>query len=560
MRDASTPALVLVLGVASAPAFGALPAGFLPSDPLGALALVLFVLAAWVAVVLPSVEGAGPARALEAFAVGAPFVAALVAATPGGAPLPIPALLAALAVGALAAALGDPWRVRLGAIAASALAAPALVAGLGVAAPSAGLRPTAAPVETTSPGEAVRAEDLVPAAWRGDDGAATRRAGALARTPSAGPAREGRPPLDAAYTPVPPEARAALPVAGPVVLVVGSGPLDLRSSSGSRGEPAVVTTTAFPRRALDLDAIDALVFLAADGDLDADSADAVASFARRGGLLVGPMHPATWPEALARRLGAAVVVEAPGVDGARQLGAGRVARAAGAADVLDLLAAGFSDPRVGTVFDRATASPTAPPEFPRWKDDPAARRDALPLLVLFGVVVSVAGLLRGAKRAAGVALLSGLAVFGARVSAAPAEDALVTPFLLDIGGLGGRRVEGLHVEAGPRGFVVPRGARSDAGLRALGFLVRRVDGDLRLVLPAGQGGWIVEESVARGEAEGAEPAERVPTWAERLLRWSGGGSEGSRVAAGEGPYGGPRPGGLGEGRRAWIAVLSPKRP
>jgi hypothetical protein len=145
-----------------------------------------------------------------------------------------------------------------------------------------------------------------------------------------------------------------------------------------------------------------------------------------------------------------------------------------------------------------------------------------------------------------VAGVSALAVLGAGAlepdPAPPALDAI----RLEVGGAGGRRVEGLRVAAGPAGWIQAEGSAvvgARDGLRLLGF--RRVAGAPdRLALPPGATGWIVEESVGADPASGLEAVRRVPGWARDLLAWRGLEPADARMRAGRAGYAGPRLSGL----------------
>jgi hypothetical protein len=563
--DLGTPVFALLLAALAASAASAFPLPVGPRTPEGLVAATSFALAAWVAVVVPALPSARPARVLEAACVAAPFLVLGARASASGADLPWPGLMGALAIGTLGASLGGPLRARVATLGACALAAPLVLASAGADA-GAGARAfprPAAPSRAAArslPGDAVDPRDLVPAPWRAgasrDAGPAPLRVGALARTPPAPEWPAGAPPLaDAAYRPVPREAD-ALPAATPVVRVWAPG------TSLRRGRVHFAFGTERPAGPLDLDACDA-AFLPSDaaGD-DASFADALASFARRGGVLIGTAHPEDFSPALARRLGAAGEPGPAGPAGMRPFGLGRVARAAGEADVLPILEAATLRPRWGTAFDRAASPPPAPAAFARWADDPGSRRGGTLLLGAFALAAGAASvLLRGARGVAGVAGLAALAVAGVVATVRAPAGAALEPFVLDLGGAGGRRVEGVFVAAGPGGWVAPPGLASEGGLRALGFEVRRIDGRMRLVLGPGGEGWIVEEALATGVAAGTAPVASPPAWAASLLV-EGAEREGDpavRFAAGTTPYEGPLADGPAAGRRARGVLATPGR-
>jgi hypothetical protein len=554
-REAGTPVLLaLLLAIASAPLLGTVR-GWLPATPSGSLALLGFAVGAWAAVVVPALRGAPAVRALECLVVALPFAVALRGADPGASLDAVPGVLAAVAAGAVASSLPAPWRGRAAALAAMLLAAPSLAAGIGVETPRSFPRPVEAALPAGPPGEALAEADLVPTAWRVGAGVPpSLRAGALARTPRPASWTGTPSPFSGAtWSPVPEAAATTLPAGKPALRVVGEGPFPASAAA------TVVVSATPPTHALDLDPFDVVAALGAADGLPTESADALASFARRGGLLVLPWH-GTVPEALARRLGPAGLSTERGAGGARPLGLGHVAKAGAEGDVEEMLAAGLQRPAVGTAFDRALAPPAAPDAFPRRPAAPAPRGSTFALLAMFAAAAAVATTLRRVARAATVVALSGLACVAAGAATEPEEPAVARPFLMDLGGPGGRRVEGVFVAAGPRGWAWDADLASSSGLRALGFRTRLVGGKARLVLGPRAEGFLVEESVASGGAPGTEPVEAPPAWTRGLVVGDAAALAGMRWRAGTAPYGGPRPPGIACPEEAWAVVGLPGRP
>ena len=558
MKDASTPVLAGL--VATLLAGLALPdlLGALPDEPAALAGALVTIAVAWGAVVVPALSRGRPIRVVEAALVLAPALLFAVRAAPGPLLLPWRPLVAAGAAGAWAASLGSVGRARAAACAAAVLVSLPVLAAAQVFVPPAGVVVTVSALEVADRAEEGRETDpraLVPRAWSEPDPARTLRVGSLARTPAVLPA--GTNPLAGArWIPVPEEALAALPAGGPIVRVVGAA-----AASSHVGETTVVGSPWRGELALDLDPYDAILLPGDTGD-DTASAESLATFVRRGGLLVRVGPVPAWPEALARRLGRGGALEAPGAQAARAVGDGHVAWVRAPDETAALLAAGLARPRASTAFDRALAAPRAPADFERPAPAPPSRRPVAALLGAVAAVMAVASAFaRGWMR---LAALTGLAALGALevVRLVPAESGPgLHAFRLEIGGPGGRRVEGLHVAAGPAGWSGLPGARPerDAGLRVLGFRILDTDSGPRLALPAGGEGWIVEEGVASGRTEGLLPVDRVPDWAVALLRRGAGGPEAFRAFAGTLPYDGPCPPGLPRPETARVVVLHPSR-
>ncbi len=356
-----------------------------------------------------------------------------------------------------------------------------------------------------------------------------RRTGRFARAPGLAAWPDGPPPGAAAtWIPVPDGAVADVPRGGAAVLVFGvrDAPA-IDGASSVRIEPLDVTD------ARDLDAFDVVVLGSADDD--ARRAAAVAGFARRGGLVVGPPVGRPWPTVLARRFGP----EAPsasGVAGAVGFGAGHLARADALRDVTDLIEAGLARPRLFTVFDGATSPPAAPRGAGRFVPDEGPVRDLVGFAAAATAVLGVvAAWLRRRRRLVALLVLAGLATAEAALLPAPPSAPAVEGFVLETGGAGGRRVEALFVAAGPRGFVGPAGpglASPDA-VRTLGFRVVRDADGLRLALAPHAEGWIVVERVGRGDTSGLDPTDEIPAWATALLGRTGRDPIGGRAFLGD---------------------------
>lgn len=558
-RDASTPCLLLLLAALAAPSAGLLLPSLGPATPEAFLALAATVAIAWVAVVLPSLSRPSPVRVLEAALAATPFVAyGMRAATVPAVP-PWAALSMAAAAGAIACALPAPWRSRIVVGCACLLGAALVAPGAGFALDASDL-PRVAADRAADPeplGDPIDARELLPAAFREADREVPRRPGSLARAPAnpAGPA--GRSPLSGArFVPVPAEAKASLPRVGPVVRAVGP------SDTVRHGAATFVISPTRPKDVLDLDPYDALFVPADLAAEDENLVATLASYTRRGGLLVLSTHPPAIPAPLARSLSVPATGPA-GPAGVAAVGLGRVARAAGEADVDALLAAGAWRPRWSTAFDRAISSPGAPSSFPRWRDDPSGRRATWSILVVFAVAGAFVAAFSGARRLLALLALSALSTASIAFLVPAPTRAAVEPFVIDLGGEGGRRVEGVFLSAGPRGYVVNETLSSRGGLRALGFDTVRVGGTPRLALPPGREGWIVEEGLATGRTEAAEMVGGLPPeWAGALLSEGPSRSTdpGWAFAAGSEPYRGPLSEGPAANRRARVCLGAPRGP
>jgi hypothetical protein len=514
-RDAATPvllAVLLLLAAAGSGAFG-----------------LAVALAAWLAVVTPSLSRARPLDAAVFAAVASPVLVAVARAEGPGALAPVTPLVAgALAAGLLGAAAGGAVRRAVAALGVAVLLLP-LLRGAGLPLPRV--------VEDAEVEVAFGDVVFVPPAVAGvseRDGGHLRRPGALAPTRGrAGPFDEG-----AGWRPVPPGSGWDVAAGAPAAFVVARGagvPLDAAG--------VVSTAGPVPARVIDLDPYDVLWVREATTADEAGTpaaAHVLASFARRGGLLVGPASPAEWPAALARRLGRAARGEVAGVEGARPFGAGRVARAGSERDVAALLHAGRHRPRVSTAFDRAISPP--PSTAGIGAGAPAGGRAPLALLGAFAAAVVAAGGLRGARRAVLRGSLSAVALLGVLAAVPPTAAVSAAPFRIDVAGTGGRRVEGLCLTAGPRGWVQDaRVPAVEGGLRFLGFRVVAREGSLRLSLRPGARGWIVEESTGEDPPPGLERAAALPDWAAPLVTLRDPAAQsGARVLAGRAPYAGPR--------------------
>lgn len=550
MRDTATPALLIALVALACLFAGALPAGPFPTSPAAFVDAACFLLAAWVAVVLPSVSGGTPLAVVESVLVAIPFLAFGARSAPSTPALPVAGLALAITVGLVATASPKLARRRIAILSACVLGLVPLLSSAGVRSVPPGVAAwVSGAAERSLPaaeGARVAAEDLLPDSWRSVEGALTRRPGALAPAPppsawsaiDAPVARSG-----SRWLAVPSEATASLPVRGPVVLVLGSP-----GFSSAAGDAVFVPSMAPPTHALDLDAFDAALLLPRSGvggaSEDPAVAEALASFARRGGLLIGPVHAAEWPLGLDRPLGEAGASVRRGIEGVEPFGVGRLARAQSSVDVLALVHEGLAQPRLWTAFDRAVIAPSSPLRWSGWEDDPASRTGTVPLLALFALAAAAAGLWRGARRGVSLALLTALACIGLGLVSSRPIGVRVQAFALDLGGAGGRRVEGLFLSAGPDGWVQEGPLRAAGGLRVLGFDVVRADGAGRLALPPGRDGWIVAESISLGANVGVPVVAEVPAWAATLLRRGDSNLSDLAYRAGRAPYRGPTVGGI----------------
>lgn len=559
-RDASAPTLAALLLLLCAGVVGLPAPALLPTSPEGYAAAAALVASAWCGVVVPSLRGASPGAVLASACAALPFLAFAEGSAVAALAWPVPALALASVGGVVAAALPPPARRRVTAVVACGIVLGPLLASLGgIPVPEGLLLPRAplSPGDVSAEGRPARPEERVPAAWRDGTRDAGRRVGALARASGAagaGARGDESTGIDAPFLAVPEGTPGALPRGGLVLRVLG-----LRPPLDRVGPFALLSGRGVPASPLDLDAVDA-VEISAGVDLDAREADVLARFVRRGGLLVGPLPPVPFPAALRRRLGGGAVPDAGGPAGAHVAGLGHVALADDQAGLEALAVARLAEPRLGTAFDRALVPPRGLLAFSLPTDDPPARRGALAILLPFVAAVILLAAVGGrghATRLALVALLAAGIALGVAERAAPAAGA---PFRVDLGGAGGRRVEGVVVSAGPAGLVLRGAASMDGGLRALGFQARVVNGRVRLTLPPGGRGVLVEEGEADGTAAGLTGTGDLPAWAQPWIDRGDATPGAFRLFTGGAPYRGPRPDGIRVGGDARCLVVLPGRP
>jgi hypothetical protein len=306
-----------------------------------------------------------------------------------------------------------------------------------------------------------------------------------------------------------------------------------------------------PTEPLLLETFDAVVILPSAWPPDAPDAaaqaDAMASFTRRGGLLIGPAPGRAWPPPLGQRLGTAGGASLGGTDGMRSFGLGRVVRAGSEAEIRDVLAAGVWRRGIGTVFDLATTPPSRAAPLAPWCDDPARRRMQGLLLLVYAFVA--AGLDRVLRSFPG-RILGGaapaLAVVVGLWWTSPADPGVRTHALaFDLGGGGGRRVEAVALAAGPAGWWGRLAFEGGGTVRLLGGRIGR-DGTVRI--GPGRTAWALRETVSGGDRRGFEPDAR----AAFLTSYLRGEPEPRRLFVGRGPPLGVH--GAGAGRlRPWTA-------
>ncbi|MCC7138181.1 MAG: hypothetical protein IT460_07100 [Planctomycetes bacterium] len=523
MREPAVPCLALCAAALLAPAALAQPLGPWPTAP-AAIAAALALLAAGAApIVLGATRHARPRTVLDALLVAAPAAYAVSRASP--APLVVPWAFVATAVALALVATAAAGRVRaVGVVAAAALVAalPAADAAGVLRVPTTLRAPTAplAFAAGVATGPAVERGALVPRAWRRVDPSSPRRVGCYARRPDDAAGSEGTPPgAEARFLAVPEGAAADLPRAG---TVVGAWSRALPEAG-----PAEVALALVPPRAddpRDLEAFD-VVWAGPDTPDDPRAAATVASFVRRGGVLWLTESPEHTPSSLRRALGAAWP-DAPGPAGARSLGAGRVVRVPDAAAVAAARAARLDRPWIATVLDRALEPPALPPALRPDAADPATGRAPLRTALLATLVLAwAAAALAGRRRTVTLAVLAAAAVGTLAVGPASPRAPAVAAFALEVGGVGGRRVEGVVVVAGPAGYLASTDPSAPAdALRVLGFRVVRDGASLRLSLPPGGEGWVVADAVAGLPPTDAERVTAPPGWADGLFERPGGAS------------------------------------
>lgn len=543
MRDASLTLFVLLL---LAVAVSASDAG--PVAVSTAAALVATGSAFQLLVTLPSLRTPRLRHVLGTTAAVAPFVWALERAARPGLAWPFASLGVVLGVSALALWSGPTLRRTLAGIAATALAFVPLIAGLSIAAAPEWLSVPTAPLST------VVVPILVPPTGQTRRAAprSAIRAGALVSRAVATDEGFDSDLIDAPFVGVPADVPGTVSPRALLVRMVAQV-----SRQSVDGAFVVVASPDLPKDARELDGTD-VVLIATPLAVDAEGARALASFVRRGGLLAGPLTPQSFGVELDRALGAAVPAET-GARGARSLGAGRVARVAGAAGLEELVAAGLTEPSFGTVFDRATTPPGAPSES---GESTAPRLSWRVLLLLGAFTLATIG---ASRMATGTGALAGLVLAGVAIAAlavletAP-PDARADAFVLDFGGAGGRRLEALRVVAGPEGFRTTTPLRSEGGLRVLGF---RFTWDARgraLALGPNAVGWIVEDLAGTAESTGLAVVANAPEWSLALLRRGGGRTPEVRMFGGDVPYRGQVPAGVARPAIARTLVIVPGRP
>jgi hypothetical protein len=259
---------------------------------------------------------------------------------------------------------------------------------------------------------------------------------------------------------------------------------------------------------LELLAFDAvLVREGAWGEDDPDArerAQAVAGYVRKGGLLIGPGPDHAWPPHLARSLRHAARGETAGPAGVRTFGLGRVVRAASQVDVLAALDARLWVPPVGTALVARNGPPAWLEGLARWRDRPSQRRTQGILLLVFVLVLAAfTRLLRAGPSQVLGTLLASAAVCAGLAWTSPLDPGFrVHGLVVDLGGPGGRRIEALLFDAGPRGYA---GRIRWSGGGVLGVQGARLAADGRLHVAPGRSAWVLRETEGReprpGEAE-----------------------------------------------------------
>ncbi len=494
-RDLALPVLLVLLAAPVLSATGLVPIGLLPSGPHGLLVFVLVLTALFALAVVPWLSGpdaAGPRRVLALVVAVAPFVVFGLAGTPS--PRDVLALPGAgwwvlLALATSVAALPRAWARRL-AVAVLVLLGGNLVLGHA-------------------------AREIVPGGWlapsvriRDARSTPTRPSDT---TPPVGPF-QGAPVVVAtsplASGPGPwlvPAPRGAREGPRPRVLLLG-GPAAPSVVEGLAATFVPAPEAPFPS-SLELDAFDAAVLLpGAWDDADPDGprwAEEVASFVRRGGLLVTTAGPEAMPVRLGALLGRAGASREVGPESARDFGLGRVVRAGSASDAIGILGEGGWRPRLSTAFDDgpSAARAAAAALSSAGARHPADHRAAGVLLLAYALVVGILDRLarRGLFR---VLVLAGPAVAASvgLLWIVPSGPGLaVTGVLLDLGGGGGRRVEAVLLEASSAGWQGEVHWRGGGIVRTLGL---DLDAGGRVELGPGERGWVVREQLATGVVPG----------------------------------------------------------
>lgn len=446
------PAMCLVLLALSLPATGVIDVAWLPAAPW-TLAPFVALAVAFVALGVAS-QGSHPlARVVGVAVVSAPFLVLAVRGAPAGphggsVPFVAPLLVV---VALVVAALPKAWRAPT---ASGALAYALLAHGLGpVGIPLLPERWLATAGVERGP-EIDRS--LLPEAYRG----LVRGRAARAQTP----------------------------------LGVGEGPWWVRAETGPEAtqRPLVAAWTASkPAEArtarwswLDADDLDALhvldlepadVVWIGEGAWPTGSRDtpqrvqAIAEFVRGGGTAVVVLPAgASLPDGLAD-----VLPRSGAADAELPFGLGRVVAFPTPQEAVDaLLGRHLWVAPIGTRLDGLPSPPRLPAALAPWEDVPADRQPAAAVLGLF--VLATLGFTWAARDPRAAALLVALAAAGASVAVAWVLPT-VSGFRLhaariDLGGVGGRRVEAVAIAAGPTGFLGPVRWGGDGYVRFVGGL------------------------------------------------------------------------------------------
>ncbi len=354
------------------------------------------------------------------------------------------------------------------------------------------------------------------------------------------------------------------PRGAPILRVAGAG-LDPepqrvpRSAAGATSQDLYVFQgTGDLRHAFDLGGAEILLVAPEAWEADARAiarAQAVAAFARQGGLVVGLGEGEPWPPELARALGGAGSAPLPvsgGTNVPTALGLGGVLRARDRASALGSLGPWLDAPRPHTAFD-GLLTPPEPPEA--WTSVAPTTDERRPLgFLLLGFTVAVVLLEPGARRAraalAALALPALAAVAGVLALAPGRADLDAQAVVFDLGGPGGRRVEVLWLRAGERGYLGRVAFEGGGALRWVGG--RHQDGALHLV--PDESAWLVRHL----EARGLDPADVEDRGAAWLLPWLSGPVEPARLRLGRAPLRGLRIEGL-ESPAASTLTLAPVR-
>lgn len=489
------PAMCLVLLGLGLPATGVLDLPWLPAAPW-TLAPFVALAVAFVALGVASQRSHPLARVVGVAAVSAPFlVLAIRGAPPGphGASVPFVApLLVVIAL--VVAALPQRWR---GLSAAGALAYALLAHGLG-------------PVGIS----------LLPERWLATAG--------IERGPEI-----DRSMLPEAYRgPVRDRAtRARTP------LGLGEGPWWVRAETGPEAtqRPLVAAWTATkPAEARtarwswldagDLDALHVLDLEPADvvwigeGAWPAGSRDtplrvqAIAEFVRGGGTAVVVVPDgASLPDGLA-----GVLPKAAAPSAEQLFGLGRVVVFPTPKEAVDaILGRHLWVAPIGTRLDGQPSIPRLPAALAPWKDEPGGRRPAAAVLGLF--LLATLGFTWAARDPRAATLLVALAAAGASVAVAwvlpTVPGVRLHGVRIDLGGVGGRRVEAVAIAAGPTGFRGPVRWGGDGYVRFVGGL-EQPGGEVELA-PGGLA-WAVRTTRV-GLPDPADQEDRAGGWLLGLL-------------------------------------------